>query len=160
MLNIYIKVKVQECKNYYIYNYLLINTHYKKNKPSHQTDKIQFSSVTQLCLTLCDPMNCSRPDLRVHYHSRGPPKAMSVESVMPCNDLILYHPRLLLPSIFPSIRDFSNESAFPIRWPKYWSFSFNIRPSNEHLGLIFFRMDWLDLLAIQGTLRSLLQHHS
>ena len=160
MLNIYIKVKVQECKNYYIYNYLLINTHYKKNKPSHQTDKIQFSSVTQLCLTLCNPMNCSRPDLRVHYHSRGPPKAMSVESVMPCNDLILYHPRLLLPSIFPSIRGFSNESVLHIRWPKYWSFSFNTSPSNEHPGLISFRMDWLDLLAIQGILKSLLQHHS
>ena len=79
---------------------------------------------------------------------------------MPSNHLILCHPLLLLPSIFPSIRVFSNESAFRIRWPKYWSFSFNVSPSNEHPGLILFRMDWLDLLAVQGTLKSLLQHHS
>ena len=85
---------------------------------------------------------------------------MSIESVMPSNHLILCCPLLLLPSIFPSIRVFSNESALQIRWPKYWSFSFNISPSNEHPGLISFRMDWLDLLAIQGTLKSLLQHHS
>ena len=87
-------------------------------------------------------------------------KFMSIESVMPYNHLILCHPLLLLLSIFPSIRVFSNESALCIRWPKYWSFSFNIRPSNEHPGLISFRMDWLDLLAVQGTLKSLLQHHS
>ena len=80
--------------------------------------------------------------------------------MMPSNHLILCHPLLLLPSIFPSIRVFSNESALCIRWPKYWSFSFNISPSNEHPGLISFRMDWLDLLAVQGTLKSLLQHHS
>ena len=85
---------------------------------------------------------------------------MSVESVMPSNQLILCRPLLLLPSIFPSIRVFSNESALHIRWPKYWSFSFDISPSNEHPGLISFRMDCLDLLAVQGTLRSLLQHHS
>ena len=85
---------------------------------------------------------------------------MSIESVMPSNHLILCRPLLLLPSIFPSIRVFSNESALRIRWPKYWSVSFNIRPSNEHPGLISFRMDWLDLLAVQGTLKSLLQHHS
>ena len=85
---------------------------------------------------------------------------MSVESVMPSNHLILCHPLLLLPSIFPSIRVFSNESALLIRWPKYWSFSFNISPSNEYPGLISFRRDWLDLLAVQGTLKSLLQHHS
>ena len=85
---------------------------------------------------------------------------MSIESVMPSNHLILCHPLLLLPSIFPSIRIFSNESALRIRWPTYWSFSFNINPSNEHLGLISSRMDWLDLLAVQGTLKSLLQHHS
>ena len=87
-------------------------------------------------------------------------KLISIESVMPCNHLVLCHPLLVLPSIFPSIRVFSNESALCIRWPKYWSFSFNISPSNEHLGLISFRMDWLDLLAIQGTLKGLLQHHS
>ena len=87
-------------------------------------------------------------------------KLMSIESVMPSNHLILCRSLLLLPSIFPSIRVFSNESALHIRWPKYWSFSFNISPSNEHSRLISFRMDWLDLLAVQGTLKSLLQHHS
>ena len=85
---------------------------------------------------------------------------MSIESVMPSIHLILCHPLLLLPSIFPSITVFSNESALHIRWPKYWSFSFNISPSNEHPGMISYRMDWLDLLAVQGTLKSLLQHHS
>ena len=85
---------------------------------------------------------------------------MSIELVMPSNHLILCCPLLLLPSIFPSIRVFSNESALHIRWPKYWSFSFNISPTNEHPGLISFRMDWLDLLAVQGTLKNLLQHHS
>ena len=87
-------------------------------------------------------------------------KLMSIESVMPSNHLILCRPLLLLPSIFPSLRVFSDESALHIRWPKYWSFSFNISPSNEHSGLISFRMNWLDLLAVQGTLKSLLQHHS
>ena len=85
---------------------------------------------------------------------------MFIELVMPSNHLILRHPPHLLPSIFPSIRVFSNESVLCIRWPKYWSFSFNISPSNEHPGLISFRMDWLDILAVQGTLKSLLQHHS
>ena len=93
-------------------------------------------------------------------NSRSPPKPMSNESVMPSSQLILCHPLLLLPSIFPSIRVFSNESNLCMRWPKYWSFSFRISPSNEHPGLISFRMDWLDLLAVQGTLMSLLQHHS
>ena len=93
-------------------------------------------------------------------NSQSLPKFMSIEAVMPSCHLILCHPLLLLPSIFPSIRVFSNESALHIRWPKYWSFSFNIYPSNEHPGLISFRMDWLDLLAVQGTLKSLLQHHS
>ena len=92
--------------------------------------------------------------------SRSLPKLMSIESVMPSNHLILCRPLLLLPSVFPSIRVFSNESALHIRWPKHWSFSFNISPSNEHPGLISLRMDWLDLLAVQGTLKSLLQHHS
>ena len=91
-------------------------------------------------------------------NSRSLPKLISIESIMPSNYLILCCP-LLLPSIFPSIRVFSNESALHIRWPKYWSFSFNISPSNEHSGLISFRMDWLDLLAVQGTLKSLLQYH-
>ena len=92
--------------------------------------------------------------------SQSPPKLMSIESVMQSNHLILGHPLLLPPSIFPSIRVFSNESALHIRWPKYWSFSFNISPSSEYSRLISFRMDWLDLLAVQGTLKSLLQHHS
>ena len=93
-------------------------------------------------------------------NSRNLPKLMSIELVMPSNHLILCHPLLLLSSIFPSIREFSNESALCIRWPKYWSFSFNISPSSEQQGLISLRMDWLDLLAVQGTLKSLLQHHS
>ena len=93
-------------------------------------------------------------------NSWSPPKPMSIESAMPFNHLILCCPLLLLPSIFPSIRVFSNESTLCIRWPMYWSFSFNISPSREHPGLISFRMDWLDLHAVQGTLKSLLQHHS
>ena len=121
---------------------------------------VQFSSVSQSCLTLCNPMNRSTPGLPVHHQLLGFTKPMSIESVMPSNHLILCHPLLLLPSIFPSIRVLSNESPLHIRWPKDWSFSFNISPSNEHPGLISFRMDWLDLLAVQGTLKSLLQHHS
>ena len=121
---------------------------------------VQFSSVAQSCPTLCNPMNRSTPGLPVHHQLLSPPKPMSIESVMPSNHLILCHPLLLLPSILPSIKVFSNESALHIRWPKYWSFSYNISPSNEHLGLISFRMDWLDLLAVQGTHKSLLQHHS
>ena len=93
-------------------------------------------------------------------NSRSLPKLMSIESVVPSNHLILCYPFLLLPSVFPSIRVFSNESILRIRWPKYWSFSFNISPSNKHPGLISFRRDWVDLLAGQGTLKSLLQHHS
>ena len=93
-------------------------------------------------------------------NSRSLLKLMSIESVVPSNHLILCHPLLLLPSVFPSIKVFSSESVLHIRWPKYWSFSFNISPSNEHPGLISFRMDWLDLLAVQGTLKSLVQHHS
>ena len=93
-------------------------------------------------------------------NSRSLPKFMSTESVMPSNHLILCRPLLLLPSIFPKIRVFSNESALHIKWPKYWSFNFNIGPSNEHPGLISFGMDWLYLLAVQGTLKSLLQNHS
>ena len=116
---------------------------------------LQFSSVPQSCPTLCDPM--------IPQHARPPwslPKLMSIESVMPSNHLILCHPHLFLLSIFPSIRVLSNESALRIRWQKYWSFSFSISPSHEHSGLISFRMDWLDLLAVQRTLKSLLQHHS
>ena len=107
-----------------------------------------------------DPMNCSMPGLPVHTKTQGLLKLMSFELVMPSNHLILCRPLLLLPSIFPSIRVFSNELALCIRWPKYWSFSFSITPFNEYSGLLSFRMDWLDLLAVQGTLKSLLQHHS
>ena len=121
---------------------------------------MQFSSITQLWLTLCNPMNSSTPGLLSNTNSRSLPKLRSIESVMPSNHLIFCCPLLLLPSIFPSIKVFSNESVLRIRWPKYWSFSFNISPSSEHSGLISFRMDWLDLLAVQGTLQSLLQHHS
>ena len=121
---------------------------------------LQFSSVIQSCLTLCDPMRHSTPGLPVHHQLLDLPKHMSIESVMPSNHLIFCRCLLVLPSIFPSIRVFSNESALCIRWPKYWSFSFSISPSNEHSGLISFRRDWLDLLAVQRTLKSLLQHHS
>ena len=109
-----------------------------------------------MCLSLCHPMNRSTPGLPVHHNSRSSLKLFSMESVMPSSHLILCRPLLLLSSVFPSIRVFSNESALHIRWPKYWSFSFSISPSNEHPGLISFRMDWLDLLAVQGTLKSLL----
>ena len=105
-------------------------------------------------------MDCSMPASLSVTNSQSLLKFMSIVSVMPSNHLILCRPLLLRPSILPSIRVFSNESALPIRWPKYWSFSFNISPSNEHPGLISFRMGWLDLLAVQGTLKSLLQHHS
>ena len=105
-------------------------------------------------------MDFSTPDFPVHHQLPELLKLMSITSVVLSNHLILCHLLLLLPSIFPSIRVFSNESAVLIRWPKYWSFSFNISPSNEHPGLISFRMDWLDFLAVQGTLKSLLQHHS
>ena len=120
---------------------------------------VQFSSVAQSCPTLCDPMNCSTPGLPVHHQLPESTHIHVHQSVMSSNHLILCRPLLLLPSIFPSIRVFSNESALHIRWPKYWSFSFNISPSNEHPGLISPRMDWLDLLAVQ-TLKSLLQYHS
>ena len=118
----------------------------------------QFSSVTQSCPTLCDPTDCSMPDSLSITNSWSLLKFMSIELVMSSKPLILCHPLLLLPSIFPSIRVFPNESVLCIRWPKYWSFS--ISPSNEYSGLIPFRIDWFDLLAVQGTLKSLPQHHS
>ena len=121
---------------------------------------VQFSSVAPLYVTLCESKNRSTPGLPVHHQLPDFPKLMFIESVMPSSPLILCCPLLLLPPIPPSIRVFSNESTLRMRWPKYWSFCFNISPSNEHPGLISFRMDWLDLLAVQGTLKSLLQHHS
>ena len=116
--------------------------------------------VVQLCLTLGDPLNPSCQASLSITNSWSLLKLIPIELVMPCNHLILCHPLFLPPSIFPSIRVFSNESAVPIRCPKYWSLSFSISRSNEHPGLISFRMDWLDLLAVQGTLKSLLQHQS
>ena len=121
---------------------------------------VQFTSFAQLCLTLCDPMNCSTQASLSITNSWSLPKPMSIESVMPSSHLLLCRPLLLLPPIFPSIRVFSSESTLHMRWPKYWSFSFSIIPSKEIPGLISFRMDWLDLLAVQGTLKSLLQHIS
>ena len=121
---------------------------------------VQFSSVAQSCPTLCDPMNHSTPASLSITNSRTSLRLTSIESVMPSSHLIFCRPLLLLPQIPPSIRVFSNESTLRMRWPKYWSFSFSISLSNEHPGLISFRMDWLDLLAVQGTLKSLLQHHS
>ena len=122
------------------------------------------TSVTQLCLTLCNPMDCSTLGLLVHHQLPELAQTHVHLSLMSSNHLILCHPLLLLPSIFPSIRVSSNESVLLIRWPKYWSLSFSISPSNKHPGLISLRMDWLDLLAVQlavqGTLKSLLQHHS
>ena len=120
---------------------------------------IQFSSVAQSCPTLCDLREACQASLSI-TNSRSSLKLMSIDSVMPSSHLILCHPFLLLPPIPPRIRVFSNESILCMRWPKYWSFSFNIRPSNEHPGLISFRMDWLDLLVVQGTFKSLLQHDS
>ena len=119
-----------------------------------------LSSVAQLCPTLCDPMNRSTPGLPVHHQIPEFIRLTSVESVMPSSHLILCRPLLLLPPIPPSIRVFSSESTLCMRWPKYQGFSFSIIPSKEIPGLISFRMDWLDLLAVQGTHQSLLQHHS
>ena len=132
---------------------------YLRGKLSQNVLYIQFSSVAPSCPTLCDPMDCSMLGLLSITNSQGLLKHMSIKLGMPSNHLLLCHPLLFLPSIFPSIRVFPNESVLHIRWPKYWSFSFSISPSNEYSGLISFRMDWLDLLAVQGTLKSLLQHH-
>ena len=115
---------------------------------------VQFSSVTQLCPIFVTPWTAARQASLSATNSQSLLKLMSIESVMPYNHLILCCPLLLLPSIFPSIRVFSNESVLHIRWPKYWSFTFNISPSNEYSGLISFRMDWLDILAVQGTQES------
>ena len=113
-----------------------------------------LSSFCHSVISLCNPMDCSTPVFPVLHHLLL--KLMSIESVMPSNHLILCLPLLLLPSVFPSIRVFYNESALHIRWPKYWSFSFSISPSKEYSGLMSFRIDWFDLLAVQGTLKSLL----
>ena len=127
---------------------------------TNSTSSVQFSSVTQSCPPLWDPMDCSTPASLSITNSRSLLKLMSIESVMPSNHLIFCHLLFLPPSIFPSIGVFASESVLCIRWPKYWSFSFSISPSNEYSGLISFRMDLLDLLAVQGTLKSFLQQHS
>ena len=127
----------------------------------HQTHSSEVKSKSLSCVQLFLTPWTAAPQASLSItNSKSLPKPMSIGSVMPSNHLILCRPLLFLPSIFPNIRVFSNESALRMRWPKYWSFSFNISPSNEHPGLMFFRMDWLDLLAVQGTLKSLLQHHS
>ena len=128
--------------------------------PMDCISSFQVSSVTQSCPTLRNLMNHSTPGSMYITNSRSLLKLMSIESVMPYSHIILCRPLLLLPPIPPSIRVFSNESVLHIRWPKYWSFSFSISPSSEHPGLISFRIDWLDCLAVQGTLKSLPQHHS
>ena len=124
--------------------------------PNFWCPSVQSLSCVQLCVT---PWIVARQASLSITNSRSLPKLMFIKSVMPCSHLILCRPLLLLPPLLPSIRVFSNESTLHMRWPKYWSFSFSISPSNENPGLIF-RMDWLDLLAVQGTLKSLLQHHS
>ena len=121
-----------------------------------QFSSFQSLSSVQFSVT---PMDCSTPGFPVHHQLSELVKLMSIELVMPFNHLILCRPHLLLPSIFPSIRVFSNESVLRIMWPKYWSFSFSISPSNEYSGVISFRIDWFDLLAVQGTLNSVIQHH-
>ena len=122
-----------------------------------QPTPVLVSSVTQSCPTLCNPMDCSTPGFPVHHQSWSLLKLMSIESMMSSSHLILCRPLLLLPSNFLSVRVFSSESVLHITWPKGCSFSFSISPSNEFSGLISFRMDWLDLLAVQGTLKTLLQ---
>ena len=131
---------------------------YQLSQAGKPISSVQFTSVAQSCPTLRDPMNRSTPGLPDHHQFPEFTQTQSIESVMPSSHLILCRP-LLLPPIPPSIRVFSNESALHMRWPKYWSFSFSIIPSKQIPELIF-RMDWLDLLAVQGTLKSLLQHHS
>ena len=137
-----------------------INEKEKQTKNDYmESQSVQFSSVAQSCLTLWNPMNCSMPGLPVQNQL---PEFTQThvswvgDAIQPCHPLL---PLLFLPSIFPSIRVFSNESALHIRWPKYWSFSFSISPTNKHPGLIF-RMDWFDILTVRGTLKSLLQHHT
>ena len=154
------------CKSEILYPVKNISPFFSPPAPAnhHSTVSINLttalSSVAQSCLTLCNPSTAARQASLSIANSRSLLKLISIESVMPSNHLILCHPLLLPPSIFPSIRSFSSESVLCIRWPKYWSFSFNISFSNEYSGLISFRLNWLNLFAVQGTLKSLLQHYS
>ena len=146
--------------NITVQKHKFFNTQLSLWSKSHIHTSVQFSSVAQSCLTLCNPVDCSTPGFPAHHQLPELSQLMSIESVMPSNHLILCRPPFLPPSIFPRIRVFSYESVLHIRWPKYWSFSFSISPFDKYSGLISFRMDWLDLLAVQGTLKSLLQHYS
>ena len=136
------------------FSFCVSNTQHFVYLSERYAASVQFSSITQPCPTLCDPMAC--PFITTFWNLLI---FMSIESVMPSNHLILCRPLLLLPFIFLSIGVFSNESVLHIRWPEFWSFSFSISASNEYSGLISFRTDWFDLLAVQGTLKSLLQHY-
>ena len=138
----------------------IIQSEVNQKEKQYTISSVQFISVTQSCPNLCDPMNLSTQASLLITNSQSSLRLTSIESVMPSSHLILCCPLLLLPSIPPNIRLFSSESTLYMRWPKYWSFSFSIIPSKEIPRLISFRMDWLDLLAVQGTLKSLLQHHS
>ena len=137
-----------------------LNEKSPEGRDQDQDNSVQFSSVAQSCLTLCNAWTAAHQASLSITNSRSLLKLMSIESVMPSIHFILCCPLLLLPSIFPSIRVFSNESVLHIRWPKYWNFNSSISPSNKYSGLISFRMDWFDLLAVQETLKSLFQHHS
>ena len=149
-----------EVKSYAVKKQYCIGTWNVRSMNQGKFSSVQFSSVAQSCLTLCDPMNCSTPGLPVHHHlpefTQTHVRRVS-DAIQPSHPLSSPSP---LPPIPPSITVFSSESTLPVRWPKYWSFSFSIIPSKEIPGLISFRMDWLDFLVVQGTLKSLLQHHS
>ena len=152
---------ISPCTNKLVYHKkFALKLNVQKQRSCYLVPSIQFNSVTQSCLILCNPMNYSTPGSLSITNSRNLFKLMFIASgdaIQPYHPLSSPSP---LPSIFPSIRVFSNDSVLRIRWPKYWSFSFSISPSNEYSGLISLRMDWLDLLAVQGPLKSLLQHHS
>ena len=151
---------IWKCKEPWIVKTILKKFPTSNFTRNYSTSAHRYSSVSQSCPTLSETMDCSMPGSLFITNSQSLLKLMSIESVMPSNHLFLCHPLLLPPLIFPSIRVFSIESVLHIRWSKYWSFSFSISPSNEYSGLISFRIDWLDLLAVQGTLKGLLQHHS
>ena len=151
MCSDYLQPSLKQMSSHFFHTPLFICLH---------TISVQFNSVAQLCPTLCNPIDCSIPGFPVHHQLLELAQTHVHQVGMPSNISILCHRFLLLPSILPSIRVFSNESVLHIRWPKYWRFSFSISLSNEYSGLISFRIDWFDLPAVQGTLKTLLQHHS